>query len=114
MMAADSAIPVSGYGAEFENGLHEPLPISEKVNGTSCGNLEVEALSANLEDAVKLRDHSLGSVKEIMEEPALQPECHSTIIPEVRDSKFFIQLHSLTNSFETAQCNLHICVGTWS
>ncbi|KAI3454205.1 hypothetical protein Pfo_010868 [Paulownia fortunei] len=89
LMAADSIIPVSGYGVEFENGLHEPLPISEKVNGTSNGSSSVEDLSSNLEDAVKLSDHSLGSAKEITEEPALPPESHSTTIPEalgVKDS----------------------------
>ncbi|XP_011069988.1 protein WVD2-like 5 isoform X1 [Sesamum indicum] len=82
MMAADSIITVSGYGPEFENGLHEPLPISEKVNGTSNGTLGVEELSADLENAAKLSDHSVASVKEITEEPALPLESHSTTIPQ--------------------------------
>ncbi|KAK4422164.1 protein WVD2-like 5 [Sesamum alatum] len=82
MMAADSIISVSGYGPEFENGLHEPLPTSEKVNGTSNGSLGVEELSADLENAAKLSDHSIASVKEITEEPALPPESHSATIPK--------------------------------
>lgn len=86
-MATDSANPVSG--AELGNGLHEPLQIFEKVNGTSNGSLGVEELSANLEDAVKLGDHSLGSDKEISEEPALQPECHSTVRAEALEVKEF-------------------------
>lgn len=80
-MATDSANPVSE--AELGNGLHEPLETFEKVNGTSNGSLVVEELSANLEDAVKLGDHSIVSDKEISEEPA---ECHSTVKPEVLDS----------------------------
>lgn len=81
MMAADSANPVCG--AELVNGLHDPPLISEKVNGTSNGNLGIEELSANLEDAVKLGDHSLASDKEIIEEPALKPECQPTVTAEV-------------------------------
>lgn len=96
-MATDSANPVSG--AELGNGLHEPLQIFEKVNGTSNGNLGVEELSANLEDAVKLGDHSLGSDKEISEEPALQPECHSTVRAEVLDSSNLI-LHCFTSTLK--------------
>lgn len=88
-MAADSANSVSG--AELANGLHEPLLISEKVNGTSNGDLGIEELSANLEDAVKLEDHSLASDKEIIEEPALQPECHMTVTAEVWDFRLQIQ-----------------------
>ncbi|KAK4401275.1 protein WVD2-like 5 [Sesamum angolense] len=82
MMAADSIITVSGYGPEFENGLHEPLPISEKVNGTSNGSMGVEELSADLENAAKLSDHSIASVKTSTEEPALPLETHSTTIPK--------------------------------
>ncbi|KAL0407635.1 UNVERIFIED_CONTAM: protein WVD2-like 5 [Sesamum radiatum] len=82
MMAADSIITVSGYGPEFENGLHEPLPISEKVNGTSNGSLGIEELSADLENAAKLSDHSIASVKRSTEEPALPLEGHSTTIPK--------------------------------
>ncbi|KAL0447323.1 UNVERIFIED_CONTAM: protein WVD2-like 5 [Sesamum latifolium] len=82
MMAADSIITVSGYGPEFENGLHEPLPISEKVNGTSNGSLGVEELSADLENAAKLSDHSIASVNKSTEEPALPLESHSTAIPK--------------------------------
>ncbi|KAL0297153.1 UNVERIFIED_CONTAM: protein WVD2-like 5 [Sesamum radiatum] len=80
MMAADSIITVSGYGPEFENGLHEPLPISEKVNGTSNGSMGVEELSADLENAAKLSDHSIASVKTSTEEPALPLETPSTTI----------------------------------
>lgn len=69
--------------AELENGLHEPLVISEKVNGTSNGDLGIEELSANLEDGVKLEDHSLVSDKEVIQEPAMQPECLSTVTAEV-------------------------------
>ncbi|KAK6118356.1 hypothetical protein DH2020_047927 [Rehmannia glutinosa] len=82
MMAADSIITMSGYGVEFENGLHEPVPISEKVNGTSNGSLGIEELSANLEDAVKLSDDCLGSVKEITEESASLPENNSITTPK--------------------------------
>ncbi|KAL0327421.1 UNVERIFIED_CONTAM: protein WVD2-like 5 [Sesamum angustifolium] len=82
MMAADSIITVSGYGPEFENGLHEPLPISEKVNGTSNGSMGVEELSADLENAAKPSDHSIASVKTSTEEPALPLETPSTTIPK--------------------------------
>ncbi|KAK6129539.1 hypothetical protein DH2020_036697 [Rehmannia glutinosa] len=88
-MAADSIITMSGYGVEFENGLHEPVPISEKVNGTSNGSLGIEELSANLEDAVKLSDDCLGSVKEITEESASLPENKSITTPRVGDFKSF-------------------------
>ncbi|KAG8381748.1 hypothetical protein BUALT_Bualt05G0004800 [Buddleja alternifolia] len=81
-MDADSIIPVSGHEAEFENGLHEPFSISENVNGTSNGSLDIEGLSENLEDAVKLNDPSLDSVKKATEEPALLPESHSTSKPK--------------------------------
>ncbi|PIN23974.1 hypothetical protein CDL12_03277 [Handroanthus impetiginosus] len=81
-MAADSVIPVSGYGAEFENGLHQPLPLSEKVNGTSNGNFGVEELTTSLEDSVNLSSNSSGSVKGITEEPALPSESHPTTILE--------------------------------
>lgn len=84
-MAADNANPVSG--AELGNGLREPLPVSVKVNGTSNGNLGVEELSASLEDAVKLVDHSLVSDKEVLDESALQPECHSTVAAEALEVK---------------------------
>ncbi|KAL8498789.1 hypothetical protein ACS0TY_021930 [Phlomoides rotata] len=83
MMAADSDIPV----VEFENGLHESLPISEKVNGNSNGNFGVEELSANLEDAMKLRDHSFSSDNEIVDETALQPQISSTVIPHALEVK---------------------------
>ncbi|KAK6119630.1 hypothetical protein DH2020_046653 [Rehmannia glutinosa] len=50
VMDADTTIPVSGSG-DFENGLHQQLPISATINGTSNGSLEVEGLGENLEDA---------------------------------------------------------------
>ncbi|PIN09869.1 hypothetical protein CDL12_17556 [Handroanthus impetiginosus] len=82
-MDADSTIPVSGNGAEFENGLHEQLPISPKLNGTSNGNLELEGSGQNLEGAVKLNDYkALTSAQEITEDPALPPETHTTSKPE--------------------------------
>ncbi|XP_047950471.1 protein WVD2-like 6 isoform X1 [Salvia hispanica] len=77
MMAAN---PVCG--AELENGLHEPLVISENVIGTSNGNLGIEEISVNLEEAVKLEDHFSVSDKEIIQEPVMQPECHSTVTAE--------------------------------
>ncbi|KAL1562294.1 protein WVD2-like 6 isoform X1 [Salvia divinorum] len=77
MMAANSVC-----GAELENGLHEPLVISENVIGTSNGNLGIEELSVNLEEAVKLEDHFSVSDKEIIQEPVMQPECHSTVTAE--------------------------------
>lgn len=83
-MAADSV--------EFENGLHESLPISEKVNGNSNGSFGVKELSANLEDAMKLRDHSYSSDNEIVDETALQPQIRSSVIPQVR-YLFFIFFH---------------------
>lgn len=70
-------------GAELENGLHEPLVISENVIGTSNGNLGIEEISVNLEEAVKLEDHFSVSDKEIIQEPVMQPECHSTVTAEV-------------------------------
>ncbi|KAH6774150.1 hypothetical protein C2S52_002899 [Perilla frutescens var. hirtella] len=84
-MAADSTNPVSGE--ELGNGPCEPLAISVKLNGTSNGNLGVKELSASLEDAVKLGDHSLSYDKEILEEPALQPECHSIVTVEALEVK---------------------------
>ncbi|XP_042057934.1 protein WVD2-like 5 isoform X2 [Salvia splendens] len=77
MMAAN---PVCGV--ELENGLHEPLVISENVIGTSNGNLGIEEISVNLEEAVKLEDHFSISDKEIIQEPVMQPECHSTVTSE--------------------------------
>ncbi|KAK6140679.1 hypothetical protein DH2020_025586 [Rehmannia glutinosa] len=50
VMDADTTIVVSGNG-DFENGLHQQLPISTTINGTSNGSLEVEGLGENLEDA---------------------------------------------------------------
>ncbi|KAL1557264.1 protein WVD2-like 5 isoform X1 [Salvia divinorum] len=85
MMAANSVNPVCG--AELENGLHEPLVISEKVTGTFNGNLGIEKLSVNLEDAVKLEDHISVSDKEIIQEPVMQPECHPTVTAEVLEVK---------------------------
>ncbi|KAL6528840.1 hypothetical protein OROMI_029016 [Orobanche minor] len=93
MMAADSVVLMSGYGEEFGNGLHEPVPVAENVKGTSNDSLGIEELSANLEDAVKLNDNCFDSVKEITEQSALQPEHDSTTIPkalgvtEASDSK---------------------------
>ncbi|KAL6536208.1 hypothetical protein OROGR_012780 [Orobanche gracilis] len=92
-MAADSVVPMSGYGEEFGNGLHEPVPVTENVIGTSNDSLGIEELSANLGDAVKINDNCFDSVKEIMEQSALQPEHDSTTIPkalgvtEASDSK---------------------------
>ncbi|KAL6528842.1 hypothetical protein OROMI_029020 [Orobanche minor] len=82
MMAADSVVLMSGYGEEFGNGLHEPVPVAENVKGTSNDSLGIEELSANLEDAVKLNDNCFDSVKEITEQSALQPEHDSTTIPK--------------------------------
>ncbi|KAL6530713.1 hypothetical protein OROGR_014573 [Orobanche gracilis] len=82
-MAADSVVPMSGYGEEFGNGLHEPVPVTENVIGTSNDSLGIEELSANLGDAVKINDNCFDSVKEIMEQSALQPEHDSTTIPKV-------------------------------
>ncbi|KAL1557263.1 protein WVD2-like 5 isoform X1 [Salvia divinorum] len=62
MMAANSVNPVCG--AELENGLHEPLVISEK-----------------------LEDHISVSDKEIIQEPVMQPECHPTVTAEVLEVK---------------------------
>ncbi|KAL7150898.1 hypothetical protein ABFS83_05G145000 [Erythranthe nasuta] len=59
-MAADG---MSEYGAEYEN-------------GASNGSLGIEELSANLEDAVKLTDHS------VKEDLALPPESHSNTTPK--------------------------------
>lgn len=98
-MAADSV--------EFENGLHESLPISEKVNGSSNGDFGVEELSANLEDSMKLRDHSFGSDNEIVDETPLQPQINSTVTPQVRDLLFI-----LNYPFENAHYNVCILVGT--
>ncbi|KAK6140709.1 hypothetical protein DH2020_025548 [Rehmannia glutinosa] len=82
VMDADTTIPVSGSG-DFENGLHQQLPISATINGTSNGSLEVEGLGENLEDAGNVNDHkTLGSTQEITEEPALPPESHSTSNPK--------------------------------
>ncbi|KAL6512380.1 hypothetical protein OROHE_019992 [Orobanche hederae] len=92
-MAADSVVLMSGYGEEYGNGLHEPVPVAENVNGTSNDSLGIEELSANLEDAVKLNDNCFDSVKEITEQSALQPEHDSTTIrkalgvTEASDSK---------------------------
>ncbi|XP_057776462.1 protein WVD2-like 5 isoform X2 [Salvia miltiorrhiza] len=73
MMASNSVNPVCGV--ELENGLHEPLV-------TSNGDLGIEELSVNLEDAVNLEDHSLVSDKEIIQEPVVQPDCNSTVTAE--------------------------------
>ncbi|KAL7112308.1 hypothetical protein ACP275_05G144500 [Erythranthe tilingii] len=51
MMAADGIAHMSEYGAEYEN-------------GASNGSLGIEELSATLEDAVKLTDHSVKEIKE--------------------------------------------------
>ncbi|KAG8375791.1 hypothetical protein BUALT_Bualt10G0137200 [Buddleja alternifolia] len=72
MMDADSVIAVNGV--ELGNDLHQPLPISENAIGTSNGSIEIEGLSENLEDAVKLNyDKPLGYTQE----SALPPESHS-------------------------------------
>ncbi|GFQ05507.1 protein wvd2-like 1 [Phtheirospermum japonicum] len=74
-MATDSTIPMSGE--DFENGLHEPVPIADMLNGTSKGNLGIEELSANLEDAAKLSDHCSGSaliVNETDDSKSLKPQ----------------------------------------
>lgn len=88
MMATDGTTHMSEYGSEFENGLHEPLPVSEKVNGPSNGSLSIEELSANLDDAVKLSGSTTVDL-------ALPPESHSNTKPKVRDSKSFDHLDSL-------------------
>lgn len=54
VMDTESAIPVTGNGVEFENFVPQQLPIPPRVNGTPYGSREVEGLSENLEDAVKL------------------------------------------------------------
>lgn len=61
-MDADNLIHVTENGAGFENGIHEEfLPSEEqvaidKVNGVPCCSLEIEGLSADIEDGMKLND----------------------------------------------------------
>ncbi|KAL2518023.1 TPX2 (targeting protein for Xklp2) protein family [Abeliophyllum distichum] len=97
-MDANNIVPISGNGMEFENGVQQqfPLPtigeesISEKVNGIPNGSLEVEGLSENTENAVKLPDHS---GEEIADESRMPLESNSLTAPkelgvkESRESK---------------------------
>ena len=55
-MDADNIIATSANGMEFDNGLHQPICISEDMNPTSNGSVEIEGLAENLDDAVKLND----------------------------------------------------------
>ncbi|GER51683.1 TPX2 (targeting protein for Xklp2) proteinfamily, partial [Striga asiatica] len=78
MMDADNIIPVSGNGS-LENGHHQQVPISENVNGTSNGNLEIEGLAENFENSIELNvEDKLNSGQEFVEEPTLPPGSHST------------------------------------
>ncbi|CAA0822759.1 TPX2 (targeting protein for Xklp2) protein family [Striga hermonthica] len=78
MMDADNIIPVSGNGS-LENCHHQQVPISENVNGTSNGNLEIEDLAENFENSIEVNvENKLNSGQEFVEEPTLPPESHST------------------------------------
>ncbi|XP_022875476.1 protein WVD2-like 5 isoform X1 [Olea europaea var. sylvestris] len=88
IMDADNIIAISENGTDFENGVHQRLPISgegitsKKVHAIPNGSTEVEGLSKNLENNLELNDDVTlnSSVERTMDESATPPKDDSVTI----------------------------------